>query len=229
MRSQQNTTSGHITDTMLNDWLTEKHRWAASFKKWPFTEGRVSTTFASLATDEDGNSRGEFPEGWKPESIRQMKIDGKWVQKTGFQAWHRWREKTPDENGEGSRLFADYGRLYFLSPNIDISGTIVLWGQYTPTDIDVTDNTALTIFSNVDEDGNEAIVEAMVSELLTRSDNSQGAQQHLSKAVALLSGLWDKITQEQPNYHNDDTSMFSHFDVLAGGMPDDLARPRRWY
>src|SRR3990167_9119874 len=84
VRSQQNTTSGHITDTMLNDWLTEKHRWAASFKKWPFTEGRVSTTFASLATDEDGNSRGEFPEGWKPESIRQMKIDGKWVQKTGF-------------------------------------------------------------------------------------------------------------------------------------------------
>lgn len=227
VRGQQNTASGFLNDTILNDWVQEKHRWSASYKKWPFTEGRVSTTYASaLTTDEDGNLRGEYPEGWKPDSIRLMKIGGKWITKMNFQAFHRWREDQPDANGVESRQFTDYGRLYYLSPNIDISGTIVLWGQFTPADLDVTGGN--TIFSNVDEDGNEAIVEAMLGELEMRKLDQRAAQGHMAKAAALLNGLWDKIVQEQPQYRNNDTGMFEHFDVLQGGYPEHLVNPRRW-
>ena len=229
VRGQQTTTSGHIDQSMLDDWLTEKHRWAASYKKWPFTEGRQSTTFASLVTDEDGNYRGEYPEGWKPESIRMMMIGGKRVQKTNFQSFHRWREDQPDANGQNSRVFTDYGRLYYISPNIDISGTVVVWGQYTPVAIDTTDNTATTIFSNIDEDGNEAIVEAMVGELKQRSNDPKEAQAHFQKSIALLEGMWNRIVQEQSQYHNKDAPMFEYVDVLAGGLRDDTLRVNRWY
>lgn len=226
VRGQQTTSSGHITEEMLNDWLTEKHRWAASYKKWPFTEGRVSTTFASLVTDEDGNFRGDYPEGWKPDSIRLLRIDGKKVTKRNFQAFHQFREQQPDAN---DRLFTDYGRLYYINPNIDISGTIAMWGQYTPLNIDVTDHTATTIFSNVDEDGNEAIVEAMLGEVYQRSNKPKEASLHFQKSTSLLTGIWEKVKEEQSGYTFDDAGMFEHVDVLAGGMRDDLVRRDRWY
>src|SRR3990167_1780750 len=197
VRGHQNTANGYITDEMLNDWLTEKHRWAASYMKWPFTEGRVSTTYASLATDEDGNLRGEYPEGWKSDSIRMMRIAGYGIKKTNLQAFHRWREDSPSANGENSRIFTDYGRLYYLSPNIDVSGTIAMWGQYTTAPLDVTDLTATTKFSNIDEDGNEAIVEAMLEPLFERCQNPNEAQKRKEKSVALLNGVWKRIGDEQ--------------------------------
>lgn len=226
VRGQQSTTSGFLTDEMLNDWLTEKHRWAASFKKWTFTEGRVSTTYASLVTDEDGELRGEYPEGWKPDSIRLMWVGGKRITKTNFQAYKRFREETPDS---ADKIFTDYGRLYYLNPNADVSGTITVWGQYTPANIDVTDNTATTIFSNIDEDGNEAIVESIVGEIKQRSNNPKEAQLHWQKATALLSGVWERTKQEDSGYDLGDTGMFEQFDVLAGGLRDDIIHRDRWY
>ena len=47
VRGGKNTTSGWVTDTMLNNWVSMAHRWAAGYKPWPFSEGRVSTTFAT--------------------------------------------------------------------------------------------------------------------------------------------------------------------------------------
>lgn len=227
VRGQQSTTNGFITDTILNNWLTEKHRWAASYKKWPFTEGRISTTFASaLLTDEDGEYRGNYPEGWKPDSIRWMWIGGKRVKKMTFQAYKRFREDQPNAT---DRVFTDYGRLYYVNPNIDLSGTIALWGQYTPTNIDVTDDTAKTIFSDVDEDGNEAIVEAMVSMMKSRSNIQNEAADHMTKAVSLLSGVWDRIQNEKFEYENNENGIFEYIDVLAGGMRDDIIHRDRWF
>ncbi len=62
------TSVGFFTDTILNTWIDKAHKWAAGYKKWPFTEGRVSTTYvADASTDEVGFT---YPEGWKPDSIR---------------------------------------------------------------------------------------------------------------------------------------------------------------
>lgn len=229
VRGHQNTANGYITDEMLSDWLTEKHRWAASFKKWPFTEGRVSTTYASaLTTDEDGNLRGEYPEGWKPDSIRLMKIGGYEIKKMNLQAFQRFREKQPDANGQNSRVFADYGRLYYLSPNLDVSGTIAMWGQYTPANLDVTDLTATTIFSGIEEDGNEALVESILEDLYNRCQNPQEGQLHKAKAFGLLSGIWQRIVDEQFGYDNGETGMFEQINVLSGGMRDNIYR-KQWY
>ena len=226
VRGQQSTLSGFITDEILNDWLKQSHRWASAAKKWPMTEGRVSTTYTSLVTDEDGELRGDYPEGWKPDSIRLLWIGGKRIRKLNFTSYKRFREDQPDAQ---DRVFTDYGRLYYVNPNADVSGTITAWGQYTPVDIDVTDEETKTIFSDIDDDGNEAIVEAMLARLKKRANKPKEAQNHMAEAVALLSGVWDRIKDEQPNYHMDDAGMFEYIDVLAGGDRDDLVRRDRWY
>ena len=225
VRGQQNTTTGFLNDTMLNDWLTEKHRMAAGYRPWPYTEGRASTTYASLVTDEDGDLRGNYFENWKPDSIRYMLIGGDRVQKMNFQNYLRFREDSPSSQ---DRVFTDFGLIYKLNPNADVSGTIAAWGQFIPY-IDVTDNTALTVFSNRNENGNEAIVEAIVSEIKQRSNDPNGSKKHFDKAMFLLNEMWEQIRGEQHGYHGGDTGMFEHFDVLAGGSREDLTNPRRWY
>ena len=63
VRSNRTTTDSFITDAMLNDWVRQAHNWAVNYKKWPFSEGRVSTTWASGVTNEDGYTTFEYPEG----------------------------------------------------------------------------------------------------------------------------------------------------------------------
>lgn len=225
VRGQQSTTSGLITDDMLNDWLTEKHRTTAGYKPWPYTEGRASTTYASLVQDEDGDLRGEYFENWKPDSIRLLRIGGKRVRKMQFQQYMRHREDTPDN---ADKVFTDYGLIYKLNPNADLSGTITAWGQFTPY-IDVTDSNALTVFSNRNEDGNEAIVEAMIGELKQRENKMEEAQAHMQKAMFILNTMWDKVKDEQHGYHGGEPGMFEYINILAGGLRDDVVRRDRWY
>lgn len=62
VRSGKDTTSGWVTDTMLNDWLSQSHRWAGGYKPWPFSEGRTSTTYTTA------NETWDF-EGYKADSL----------------------------------------------------------------------------------------------------------------------------------------------------------------
>ncbi len=89
IRNQVSTSVAFYTDTILNSWADTAHKWGAGYKKWPFTEGRVGTTFASLATNVDGYLEGNYPEGWKSDSIRLMKIGGYEVGKREFYKFTR--------------------------------------------------------------------------------------------------------------------------------------------
>ena len=219
VRNQTSTLAGFYTDTILKDLLDVSHKWAAGYKKWPFTEGRVSTTFASLGTSEDGWLVGEYPEGWKPDSIRLLTIGGKRVKKTDFYKFQSFLE---DNDSNDERMFTDHGLRYFVNPNIDISGTVTVWGQYTPTDLDATDTSAQTVFSS-SEEGNEAIVEMMLSHAKKREQNLQESIAHKKEAVLILDELWKKIQDEQYNYHTvNDDGMFERVDVLGGALRDDL-------
>src|SRR3990167_4083415 len=47
VRNNRTTTDGFITDTNLKAWYRDAHVWASAYHKWPFSEGRVSTTFTT--------------------------------------------------------------------------------------------------------------------------------------------------------------------------------------
>lgn len=227
VRNNRTTTDGFISDTIIQGWLKNAHMWATSLFKWPLTEGRASTTFASYALNEDGYRQGAYPEGWKSEGIRSLTIGGKKVKKTNFYKFQTFLENNPNDT---SRIFTDRGRAIYVNPNIDLSGTVTAWGQYTPI-LDVTDMTATTVFSDSDEEGNEAIVFAMSSYLFERESPSVSVNRgkavspsiaKLQRAQDLLAQVWKRVGDEQFLYDTvQDDGMFKRIDVLRGGFTED--------
>lgn len=209
------TTDAFYTDAVLDGWIKSATRWATAFRKWPFTEGRVSTTFT-------GVEEWSF-EGYKADSFRIMQIGGKRLEKLNFEDYQIFREE--DESGT-DRVFTDYGRLVFINPNIDLSGTLTAYGQYTPVDIDSTDLTSTTVFSNGDDEGNEAIVEEVLSYAMKRRQDEQSATLYHSSAEKILTDLYARVNDEQFNYktHRTRGGMWKRIDVVNSGVEDDMVR-----
>lgn len=215
--STTTTSASGVTDTILNNWLLEAYRWAAAYKKWPFTEGRVSTTYATaITTNEDGYLVGDYPEGWKSDSIRLLKIGGNEVSKKEFYKFTKYLE---DNSSANDRIFSDYSRRFYINPRIDVSGTVTVWGQYTPV-VDLTDYTvAVTVF---EQDGNDAIAEEMLRYAKERQQKSNEAEVHHQKAKEILDGIWERVQAEQYAYQlPSDDGIFKRFDVLKGGFEEN--------
>lgn len=213
------TTDSFITDTTLKGWLFDAHVWATSYKKWPFTEGRIGTTFAS------GGGPGSdewFFEGIKSDSIRFITIGGKKLRKLNFQDYQIFREA---EATGTDRVFSDFGRTLYVNPYADVSGTMYVYGQYQPY-IDVTDETGGTVFTGYDEEGNEAIVEKMQNYLKRRQRLVNEAELHDKRAAAKLEEIWARVQDEAYAYetHPDRGGMFKPFDVLEGGLQSEVIK-----
>ncbi|MDD3999871.1 MAG: hypothetical protein PHX62_03135 [Bacilli bacterium] len=205
-----------VTEGNLNLLANKAHIFCAGYKKWAFTEGRVATTFASLVTTEDGYLAGEYPEGWKSDSIKLLKIDGKQVDKKEFYKFTKFLE---DNSGSTERFYSDFSRRYYINPNIDLSGTVTVWGQYTPASMTAE---TYTIF-NGDTDGEEAIITMGMSYVYRRLGDEQNANIYEKTARTILEELYSRIQAEQYQYQSPpDDGMFKRFDVIEGGFADDL-------
>lgn len=217
VRLHGNTGFSWFTDTIINDWINQAHRFSAGYKKWPFTEGKVSTTYAA-----DSNDVGlGYPEGWKTDSIRILQVGGKRFQKVNIYDYLAYREDY--SNGE-DKIYSDYSRSYYVNPNADVSGSTVLWGQYIPAALDTTNVNATTVFSGAEEEGNYAIIELMMSYFAMRDDNSEQSEFHFKRAIGILDEIWKNIQSEQFGYHTKDRGMFKRINVLEGTRQDELLR-----
>lgn len=211
VRNNRTTTDGFITDAMLGNWIEEAHRWASAYKKWPFTEGRISTTYT-------GVEAWDF-EGYKSDSIRFLTIGDKIYQKINFKDYRQMLDESP---GNSDKVYTDYGRTLYINTASGGTGTLTIYGQYQPT-IDKSIPTETTIFSDWDTEGNEAIVEKVTGYLKRREHLPDEAELHDQRAVAKLEEMWDKIGGEQSNYQiRNGDGMFKRFDVLNGGFSDDI-------
>lgn len=197
------------TDTIMSSWLNKSNRWAAGYHKWPFVEGRSSTTYTS-STEE-----WEYPEGWKSDSISRLTIGGYRLEKKDFESYNIYREEESDGT---DRIFSDYGRIYYVNPNTALTGTMWVYGQYTPMVIDITsgDNTT-TAFSYAEEEGNEAIMHEMLSYAKSRERKPQESMVEHQMAIQTLDNIWKRIMDEQYAYQSKSRGMFKYFDVLQGG------------
>ncbi len=213
IQNQSSTTSAFYTDSILTEWADQSHQWAAAYHKWPFTEGRISTTFTSV---EEWNF-----EGYKADSFRLVQIGGKRLRKLDFGNYQIFRE---EEASGDDRVFSDFGRLVLINPNIDLSGTLTAWGQYIPASFDTTDLTSKTVFSDHEPEGNEAIVLKMLSLARNREKKMTEAKYFEDLAKLKLDELYKRILDEQYQYqtHPDSGGMFERLDVLKGAMEDDL-------
>lgn len=218
VRQNSATTVAYYTDTVIKSWADQSHKMAAAYKKWPMTSAKYSTTYASLAVDDDGKTYGVYPEGWKQQSIRQLKIGGLLYDKRDFYGFHKFLETFPSA---GDKIFTDYGNLFYINAGSGNSGTVAVWGQYVPN-LDLTDPNSVTIFSYIDEDGNQAIVEFMQGLAMTREKKEQEAAVHFAKGYAFLDRLWTRFGDEKFNYKtSDNDGMFKRIDVVGGAFRED--------
>lgn len=220
VKLNQSTTYAFYSETILNDWIDEAHLWASAAHKWPFTEGRSSTTWVS------GTEEYTYPEGWKSDSIRYMMLGTKRLTKLNFADYQQFRE---DQSSSDERVYSDFGNLYYINPNVDSSGTITAYGQYVPAEFDWTDNTAVTVFSNREEEGNTAIMEEVLSYAYTREKRFDVAQFHHQRAIELLEGIWQRHKDEQFGYQTKNRGMFKSFDILRGSRDNEDIKRNQWY
>ncbi len=232
VRSNRTTTDGFITDTMLKAWFFDAHKWACSYHKWPFTTGRVTTTFA---TGSGPGSDEWYFEDYKANSIRMMQIGGKRLTKLNFEDYLIFREEEPSGD---TRVYSDFGRTVFINPNIDASGSVVAYMQYEPY-VDVTDENGLTLFSGFDEEGNEAIVMEMASKLLYRENPTPTfVRGHMisasigahDDAVQILDEMWKRVLDENYKYQTspDSGGQFHRFDILTGRGLSNINDPNQF-
>lgn len=210
--STTTTTSGGLyTDTILAGWFGDAYRWATGYKKWPFTEGRVSTTFA--------NEECAYPEGWKTDSIRFITVGGDRYQKLNYEDYNIFRDEQPDSDDKN---YSDYARTIFVNPN-STSGSLMAYGQYTPaTGVStIVDTGETTVFSDNEEEGNEAIVEEMLRYAMQREKKPNEAETHHQKAIEILERIWKNVGDEQFAYHGKNHGMFKRVDVVNGDYYDD--------
>lgn len=217
VRNNRTTTDGFISDTYLKNWYRDANIWAAARHKWPFTEGRVETTYT---TGSGPNSDEFYFEGYKADSFRIVTIGGKRLEKLKFEDYVILKEEAPDAD---DRVYTDFGRTMLINPKADVSGTLVAYGQYTPA-IDTTDESGVTVFSNYDDEGNEAIIEKMTAYLKRREHLPDEAELHDQRASAKLEELWKNIKDEQYAYQTtpERGGMWKRLDVVEGGLSDDL-------
>ncbi len=217
VRNGRSTTDGSLTDSMLQDWAGQSHTYATAYRKWPCTQGRVSTTWS-------GSEEISF-EGYKMDSFRFITIGGKRLQKVNFENYQMMRENEP---GTSSRVYSDYGRTLFINPQADVSGTLVAYGQYQPV-LDTTDLAAETVFSNWDAEANEAIFEKMTESLFLKERNPEEAEKHGEKAKNILDAVAGRIKEEQYAYQmQHGEGIFKRFDVVEGGFRDDIFKRDRF-
>ena len=219
VRSGKDTSSGWLSDTFLNDWISQAHRWAAGYKPWPFTEGRIHTTFATAV----GVGADEWPfEGYKADSFRLVQIGGKRLRKLNMADYQIFRE---EETSGTDRVFSDFGGTVFINPNIDASGTLTVWGQYQPAEFDQTDSMSTnTVFTPNGDEGNEAIIEEVLGKIYNRESKQKEAIEKHMVAKSLLDDLWKRIEDEQHAYqtHEDRGGMWERVDVVNGTHFNDI-------
>lgn len=212
-RAYSSTTVGFFSDARVKDWIQQGHQMAAAYKKWPHTQGRLSTTYASV-------EEWVF-EGYRPDAFRIVQVGGKRLQKVNYEDYLNYKEDQP--SGQ-EKIFSSYGGTMFINTAADISGTLTVFGQFVPS-LDITDLTATTIFSASSPDANEAIVEYMMFVAKSREKKfRQEALGHRQLAESILDRAWKNYEDEQFANQTKDRSMFKRFDILSGRGIDDLNR-----
>jgi hypothetical protein len=231
---------GFYTDQILTDWCSNANQWAAAQYKWPFTEIRYSTTAASAVTNEDGYTTLTYPESFRSDSIRLLTVDGKQYNKKNF---YKWREFVENNSADASKIYSDFNRSIFFSPSVSgFSGTVAMWGQINvaqlPSDSGIQVPTAPTIFTDIENDGNEALVYKMMEYAAQREKSPisvqkgqtvSAASNHAASAKAILEAIWKRVADEQYGYQDTlNEGMWKRFDVTRGGFKEDTFRRDQW-
>ncbi len=224
IRLYGSTAVAFYTDAIINGWINDAHRFAGGYKKWPF-----STTIDTSLTFSNGTETYALPSRVKSDSVRFMTVGvtpAYNIQKIDWQSYLSFREL--QTGSDSSRIWSEFGRTIYINPNLDVAGTITLYGQQLPATLDTT-VPASTIFTGDYEEGNEAIVDLIISYAKMRERKIAESQAYYSQAVSILDMIWKKIIDEQFAYQEKNRGMFTRVNILRGAFQEEIFRRDQFF
>lgn len=193
---------------MIKRLINRAVRKAAAAYDWPYTERALKRD------SESGQEYYNYPENWKPDSIKKLKYNGEKYDKKRFQDYEDYQE----EYGTGAtdKIFSDYRNRYFINPAPaqDIAGGIEIWGQEIPDDmVDDTDTTPFSAEPEIEE----IIIDITRGLILQKNKGSDMARSDkiIKEAMVLLSLVWDKVKKRQTGYKSKNKSMFKRLNLFS--------------
>lgn len=185
--------------------IQNAYLWATSLYSWPELEK------AKEATSIIGQEYYDYPSNFRTDTLGEfLYFNGQAYRR---KAWNDYLEHQRKYPSSTKRIFADYGRQYFIFPIPMVEAKITLWGQVQATQI--VDSLDTTIFSLHDDSGNEAVVKKALSDLVKRIDANL-AKSEEQGAITTLSVIWDKVQKRQQTAQTLNKPMFQVQNFFPG-------------
>lgn len=196
--------------------VQDAYMWAGSLYFWPplYRSRIFSTTPNTQSLNYDYY---DYPSDFLTGSISRLYIGGKKYDRKAFQDFLDYVDNSlsasvpPDSS---KRYFAEFGRQYFVFPIVTTPGTDdgIVWGNIQP--LAIPNSTDVTIFSNWNDSGNEAVLKKALSVAMERIDPAFANEQKM-EAVQLLTLIWKKIITQAQKDQRLNHPYFQVFDMFG--------------
>lgn len=178
-RLQVASNSTRFTSSRITELIQNATTWAGGLYVWnELVRGRRTSTVAS-------QEYYDYPGDFRSETIIRVEIDDLEYDRKNFEDYLDFKKEFPNST---DRIFANYGRQYFVfpTPTSNGSGNLVVWGAVQHPALSTAETK--TIFSDSNEQGNEAIVKKAFSVAIVRDDTALSKTEE-AEAIAMLGKL----------------------------------------
>jgi len=173
------TNSSMFPSTRLTTLIQNAYTWATNLFVWlDLVQAKCTNSIAS-------QEYYDYPSDFRSGTIMRLEIDGISYERKNYEDYLAYKENNP---GDTFKMFANYGRFYFIHPTPSANGTnnITIWGAINAPAL--ANGSDVTIFTDNKQDGNEAIVRKALAVALKRIDNNL-SQTEEANAIATLTKL----------------------------------------
>jgi len=179
-RLQVANNSSMFPSTRLTTLIQNAYQWATT--TWVWTD-LVNGKFTSSVAN---NEYYDYPADFRSNTIMRLELDGVSYDRKAFEDYLAYKERNPSDQ---YKMFASYGRYYFIHPTPSASGTnnITVWGSLMADTLTL--STSTTIFTDNKVEGNEALVKKALAVALTRIDKNL-AKVEEQEAISLLTKIY---------------------------------------
>jgi hypothetical protein len=201
------------TDARLSLLIKHAYIWVTDQYLWPQLERAKYTNTAASQYYYDN------PTTFKTDCVTRVIVNELEYDRKNFEDFLDYKQNYPTDVTK--RIFADYGRQIFLFPTPTAILKLEIWGLIQPEPLSA--DADMTIFSDSDENGNEAIVRKALSVAIGKTNNNLALSEE-NEAKSILATIYNKILQRQQRDQRLDHAFFNVSDMFGHSGSSDTGR-----